>query len=64
MACSKKDFVAVAKILLENHRLAYGPDQKRIVHLIALEMAEHFSASNPNFNRERFMSACGMGEVK
>ena len=49
MSCSKKDYEAIAKefrVELEPRRIAKG-------------IATYFESTNPDFDRERFLAACG-----
>jgi len=55
---TKKDFEAVAKVL--NFSSAFGSPQWETRQWIASELAELFANDNPNFDRDRFMEACGL----
>ncbi len=55
---SKKDYVALAKILAQ-HCLN---DSQRA--LLALEFAYHFQAENPRFNMDTWLKACNCGQSK
>lgn len=50
---SRKDFCALAAAML----LIADRDLRRMV---AGELASHCKRSNPNFDRARFMEACGL----
>jgi len=63
MTTSRKDFVAVAAII-KNSAPELGlpvviQSDTRIAR-IANELADHFASSNPNFDRARFLEACGV----
>ena len=54
MAMSKKDYVAIAKVL--NHYYHNSSEELMATH-IALDLVLVFSADNPRFDADRFMSA-------
>ncbi len=62
---TKKDFKAIAEII-EAEFTAYdaiGEDDTEGKHAtasIAGHLAYYFATQNPNFDRERFMEACGL----
>lgn len=61
---TRKHFEAIAKII--NARLAWA-DAVQYGYIdatqkIANEMADYFATQNPNFDRARFLKACGLGE--
>ncbi len=60
---SKKDYIAVAGVLLNTARAFHskGPEQTAI-DAVAHGLAAHFAEDNPRFNRHRFLVACGLGE--
>jgi len=54
---TKKHFEAIAAIISEVH------DDYRFdgaVDATARRMADYFKTQNPNFNRDRFLAACGL----
>lgn len=53
----EKDFKAVAKIIKNN---CDGGLDDTLVKIVAEELADYFTEQNPNFNRERFIEACGL----
>ena len=65
---TKKHFEKIAKAIkdgVENQRCLtsnhFEKDEKTAVgEAIAEEIAKVFSQENPNFNRERFIKACGV----
>lgn len=63
MAISKKDFVAIAKIIRE-YRDDYGngKEGQATAAGIARDLADYFKLANGNFNRHRFLEAAGVIE--
>ncbi len=64
---SKKDFKAIAEIvynwlpLPNQHHKKYSADVLAEENLVFLhKLADYFATQNPNFDRERFMGACGL----
>jgi hypothetical protein len=62
---TKKDFVAIAKIVSGYKRAANDgsnitPEGLRTA--IAHDLAGYFSSRNDQFNRSRFVDACDIGE--
>lgn len=63
---TKKDFEAVANIIEDNATEIDG-DCLAFSHYIIIprntlimELADYFAEQNPNFNREKFIKACGL----
>ena len=53
----KKDFKAIAEIIkTEGDVYGYVQPCRRL----AYELADYLSTTNPNFNREKFLDACGV----
>ena len=56
---TKKHFIAIAAILADHH-----PVQGEAVDIAfadtVTDLADYFGTVNPNFDRQRFLSACGM----
>lgn len=50
---SRKHYKAIAKIF--KRRLHIDRDSSRLLD----DLADYFAADNPNFDRERFRTACG-----
>lgn len=61
MSMSKAEFEAFAE-LVAKHRGFYvgGSPGRSAVELLAIEMTNIFAASNPEFDRHRFLMAVGM----
>lgn len=60
---TKKNFEAIARILKANQvELHSDFDRGYIagVEGIAHELADHFAVENPRFNRDQFLTACGI----
>ena len=60
---SRKDYIAIAKMLKEqgSHTLEDGSDFNafRVYNDICRGMCEVLASDNANFNRDRFLTACG-----
>lgn len=54
---TKKDYVAIAAIIVEHKNDRYRP-----AHTIALALAGYFATDNARFDRARFLRACGIEE--
>lgn len=53
---TKKDYIAMAKAL--DHSKTYGAG---IIHKrYCQELAEVFARDNPKFNKDKFLTACGV----
>lgn len=60
---TRKDFEAIARILnAEANQPMYVdlPDCREAVRDVAVQMAAYFNVENPRFDRERFLTACGL----
>ncbi len=55
---TKKDFKAIAKIIDNNRILIY--DYGYIYDDVITELADYLATQNPNFDREKFITACGV----
>jgi hypothetical protein len=70
---TRKDYVKFAKMFKEQMEiLRFEVQRGRTIksagaHLILLELAREtadiFAEDNPNFNRAKFLAACGMEEI-
>lgn len=56
---SKKDYEAIARAIKEELGPHISPPSRRIIQKLARSLCGIFKADNPNFNRERFLIACG-----
>lgn len=54
-----KHFEAVARIFRNYAGLTARRTQNDVAKSIAQDVADYFAAENPNFDRERFLTACG-----
>jgi hypothetical protein len=62
MAMSKEDFIALAAIVSDvaaSHRY-FKTDPQAIIDTLARDLANFCANRNPNFDRSRFLSACGV----
>jgi len=60
---SKKDYIEIAKVI-NNHLFDDVRNDKRllsnmVIASVVSELCTYFEKDNPNFDRERFISACG-----
>ncbi len=59
---SRKDYVAVAKLIAEqsqlNKSLTNNAQVRDTLHAVANGLADLFQADNALFNREKFLGAC------
>ena len=66
MAMSKKDYVAIAKVINEQVDLALNFPPAKAAPIIAglrntaENIATYCGGANPNFQRGRFLEACGV----
>lgn len=57
---SKKHFVRIAALISDQLQNAPDEPTRRAVRDIGLELASVCAATNPAFDRSRFLSACGI----
>lgn len=59
---TKKHFEAIAEVFFENRpeRFGQSKDRQDEHKRLAEDMAVRFKIFNPQFNRHRFLSACGV----
>ena len=56
---TKKDFVAIAKIIKEvKEDWDGGTPFKSVISFFEDSFADYFETQNPNFDRDRFIKAC------
>lgn len=60
---TKKHFSAIAAALLIEVLTAKDQQTRAAIVAIAKRLAEQFAAFNPNFDRNRFLRACGVVEA-
>ncbi len=60
---TKKDYVLIAKSFKEG-MLRFGDykDSRDVLKIVTLSLAIRMQTENPLFNREKFLSACGITE--
>ena len=62
MGLTKKNYVAIAKIIKErkediiDQAIVYG------IEFITQDLADYFATDNPLFDKKRFLIACGVEE--
>ena len=54
---SRKHFIAIAAAILENRE---ATDNTDVVDMMARAIADVCASTNPQFNRVRFLRACGV----
>jgi len=63
---TKKDFKAIAKIIEDNAHeidgdcLVYNHYIVMPRNTLVIELADYFAKQNPNFDRQKFLDACGL----
>lgn len=60
---TRKDFELIAETLFEISELGgkkWHPEAERLRCNLALDFASKLAHTNPNFNRSRFLRACGV----
>jgi len=69
MATSRKDYIAIAKILEAERRIISHPDNAQAQEILSAEaensriayrLADYFTGDNSLFNKDRFLKACGV----
>jgi len=62
MTMQRRHFELIAKMIasLDASAPYYGPLSPLGVRKVAYEFARTLAATNPNFNRARFLKACGV----
>lgn len=55
---TRKHFIAIAAIIAGDYACCANDGERNRVRGIALSMSDVFFASNPRFNRARFLEAC------
>jgi hypothetical protein len=59
MSVTQKDFKAIAQLIKNRANL---PVYSQSVKYLAVELCEYFETQNAQFDRERFLKACGVQE--
>jgi hypothetical protein len=63
MSLTRKHFQAMAEAInAEAKSLDIGSEEYLVVRRIAFDLATMSKADNPNFDRAKFMKACGVSE--
>ena len=58
MALSKKDYIAIAKIISDCDNITKGSDTYINSLDLIFDLTEYFEADNPRFARGKFFDAC------
>jgi hypothetical protein len=58
---SKKDFELIARVLRFRRGMLTDEDAIEQVDILAAMFATELASTNPRFDRERFIAACGVG---
>lgn len=58
-AMTRKDYIAIAAIL-KARRTLHASASGKTVDAIAKDLCSMLKADNPNFDRDRFLTACGV----
>lgn len=57
---TRRDFEMIAEVIAERVRLhEHRTLRVTTLHELALDFADRLRATNPRFDRDRFMAACG-----
>jgi hypothetical protein len=57
---SKENYIKFAAMIKEHMVSRYsGPAERIILRDLSREMADYFASDNSNFDRNRFLDACG-----
>lgn len=59
---TKKHFISIAKIISERLNNVQNLDTQLEAMNLASKLADYFAQENPHFDREKFLSACGVRE--
>ena len=57
---TKKDFIVIAKAIKEHREFAYSSHSCTALGELVYNLANEFILINPNFDRNRFLEACGV----
>lgn len=60
MSMSKKDYVAVARIISNTRELCQAKEAREATTYIASDLAREFVKDNPRFDSDKFLRACGL----
>ena len=58
MALSKKDYIAIAKIISDCENIRKGSNTYLNSLPLVYDLTEYFQADNPRFNGAKFIGAC------
>jgi len=61
---SRKHYKAIAETIKEHYHGNNGPNgtttEQYVICNIASDLAHYFATDNPQFNRQKFLDACGL----
>lgn len=57
---NKRHYEAIANVLAEAQNVAVEAGETSMIRVVALGLAQQFAGDNPNFDRDRFLKACGV----
>lgn len=55
-----KEYRMIALVILERYSIAIDNEQRLLLRNLAYSMATMLSVENPRFNRDKFLTACGV----
>jgi Ca2+-binding EF-hand superfamily protein len=62
---TKKNYIEIAKCIRSIHELTKGEkDNTMPVERVTQILADYFKQDNPNFNRQKFIDACYLANIK
>ena len=58
---TRKDYVLIARTLEQNRKdFNEGEDGLMLLNILAYQLSNSFEEDNPRFDRDRFLTACGV----
>lgn len=57
---TRKEYRMIALVILERYSTAIDNEQRLLLRNLAYSMATMLSVENPRFNRDKFLTACGV----
>ena len=56
----KKDYRLIALVIRDRYDIAIDNEQRLLLRNLAYNMATMLGVDNPRFNRDKFLTACGV----
>lgn len=56
----KKDYRLIALVIRDRYDIAIDNEQRLLLRNLAYNMATMLAVDNPRFNRDKFLTACGV----